>query len=122
MADENVTVVEPVTVAPKAPPQPLWRNRDYVLLLSGQIGSTLGSTVSGIAFPLLILALTNSPTAAGIAGALVTIPYLIFSLPAGALVDRWDRKRVMLICDTIRAINMATIPLAIMLNMITIWQ
>src|SRR5438067_2202096 len=85
-----------------APPQrlaPLWRNRDYMLLWSGQTISSLGSGVSGIVFPLLILAITHSAAAAGIAGALNTLPYVLFSLPAGALVDRWDRKRVMIICD-----------------------
>ena len=110
-----------VAEAPPAPPA-LWRNRDYMLLWSGQVVSTLGSTASGIVFPLLILAITNSPTAAGIAGALTTIPYVLFSLPAGALIDRWDRKRVMILCDTGRAINMASIPAALALDSLTIWQ
>jgi MFS family permease len=101
---------------------PLWRNRDYMLLWSGQVVSTLGSTASGIVFPLLILAITGSPTSAGIAGALQALPYLIFSLPAGALIDRWNRKRVMILCDTGRAINMASIPVALALSTITIWQ
>src|SRR5947209_7937685 len=79
---------------------PLWRNRDYMLLWSGQLVSGLGSSASGIVFPLLILAITNSPAAAGIAGALSMLPYALFSLPAGALIDRWDRKRVMILCDT----------------------
>ena len=103
-------------------PGPLWRNRDYMLLWSGQVVSTLGSNISGIALPLLILAITNSPALAGIAGALATLPYLVFSLPVGALVDRWDRKLVMFLCDAGRAINTASIPLALALNGLTIWQ
>src|SRR5436190_12070862 len=86
---------------------PIWFNRDYMLLWSGQVISTLGSSASGIVFPLLILSLTGSPQAAGIAGALGAIPYLIFSLPVGALVDRWDRKLVMILCDTGRALTLA---------------
>src|SRR6476469_9697017 len=112
--------------AAQPPPQqaftPLWRNRDYMLLWSGQVISTLGSKASFIVFPLLILAITNSPIAAGIAGALGSIPYLIFSLPAGALIDRWNRKRVMILCDTGRAINMATLVVALALNSLTVWQ
>src|SRR5512140_1797451 len=100
----------------------LWRNRDYMLLWSGQVVSTIGSGASGIVYPLLILWLTNSYTAAGIAGALGSLPYLIFSLPVGALIDRWDRKRVMILCDLGRALTLASIPVALLLNVLTIWQ
>jgi len=85
------TTQEAESTAQAAPPAALWRNRDYMLLWSGQLVSTLGSSASGIVFPLLILAITSSPAAAGIAGALSMLPYLFFSLPAGALIDRWDR-------------------------------
>ncbi|HUS16836.1 MAG TPA: MFS transporter [Chloroflexia bacterium] len=120
MAETRLPTVVPATEP--AGPAPLMRNRDYLLLAGGQVVSTLGTTISGIAVPLLILALTGSPAAAGIAGGLSTLPYLVFSLPAGALVDRWDRKRVMVLCDVIRAINAASIPLALVLNVLTIWQ
>jgi predicted MFS family arabinose efflux permease len=105
---------------PKAPS--LLRNRDYMLLWSGQVISTLGTTASSIVYPLLILALTNSPIAAGIAGALGSIPYIVFSLPVGALIDRWDRKRVMILCDIGRGLTLASIPLAMFFNVLTIWQ
>ncbi len=101
---------------------PLWRNRDYMLLWSGQTISSTGSAASGIVFPLLILALTNSPVAAGIAGALFTIPYLLFSLPVGALIDRWNRKRVMIFCDLGRALSLASVPIAIAFGALTVWQ
>ncbi|HEX8221595.1 MAG TPA: MFS transporter [Chloroflexia bacterium] len=100
----------------------LWRNRDYMLLWSGQVVSSLGSTVSAIVMPLFILALTGSPWLAGIAGALNTLPYLVFSLPVGALIDRWDRKLVMILCDAGRAINMFSIPVAMLFDALTIWQ
>ncbi len=100
----------------------LWRNRDYMLLWSGQLISSVGSQVSQLAFPLLILALTHSPALAGLAGALRALPYLIFSLPAGALIDRWDRKRVMILCDTVRALALGSIPLAFALGHLTIIQ
>lgn len=98
------------------------RNREYQLLRGGQFVSTLGSGISGIVFPLLILALTNSPAAAGIAAALRALPYLIFSLPVGALVDRWDRRRVMIWCDAGRALTLASIPLALAFGVLTVWQ
>ncbi|MGH8675484.1 MAG: MFS transporter, partial [Burkholderiales bacterium] len=60
-----------------------------MLLWGGQVVSTLGSAASSVVYPLLILALTGSPAAAGIAAALGSVPYLVFCLPAGALIDRW---------------------------------
>lgn len=101
---------------------PLWRNRDYMLLWSGQTISSIGSAGSGIVFPLLILAITKSPVAAGIAGALYTVPYLLFSLPVGALIDRWNRKKVMILCDVGRAVSLASVPLAIAFGALTAWQ
>src|SRR5216683_4987362 len=103
-------------------PIPLWRNLDYMLLWSGQMVSTIGSEVSTLAFPLLILAQTGSPAQAGFAGALRAFPYLVFSLPAGALIDRWNRKRVMILCDTGRALSLASIPVALAIGHLTIIQ
>ncbi|MBA2396842.1 MAG: MFS transporter [Ktedonobacteraceae bacterium] len=104
------------------PVRSLWRNRDYMLLWSGQLVSSVGSQVSQLAFPLLILALTHSPAQAGLAGALRALPYLIFSLPAGALIDRWDRKRVMILSDIVRGLALGSIPLAFALGNLTILQ
>ena len=104
------------------PTPPLWHNRDYMWLWSGQVISTLGSAASTIIYPLLILALTDSPEAAGIAGALRAVPYLVFSLPVGALIDRWDRKAVMIRCDVGRALAVASIPVAIAFDALTVMQ
>jgi predicted MFS family arabinose efflux permease len=93
-----------------------------MLLWSGQVVSTLGSTASTVVIPLLILAMTSSPEAAGIAAALRALPYLVFSLPVGALIDRWDRKAVMIRCDIGRAIAIASIPIAIAFDVLTLTQ
>ena len=106
----------------QTPPTPLWRNRDYMLLWSGQAISSIGSGVSQLAFPLLVLALTGSPAQAGLAGALRGLPYFIFTLPGGALIDRWDRKRVMILCDAGRALSLGSIPVAFALGHLTILQ
>lgn len=103
-------------------PKALWLNLDYMLLWSGQVVSNVGTQVSQLAFPLLILALTGSAAQAGFAGALRALPYLFFSLPAGALIDRWDRKRTMIVCDAGRAISLASIPIAYALGDLTIVQ
>ncbi len=100
----------------------LWQNRDYLLLWCGQAISDIGGSVSELAFPLLVLAVTGSPAQAGIVAALRALPAVLVSLPAGALVDRWDRKRVMLACDIGRFLSLASIPLALTLNHLTIYQ
>jgi MFS family permease len=102
---------------------PLWRNRDYMLLWSGQVVSVMGGGIAGLAFPLLVLALTDGDyAAAGFAAALGGLPYLIFSLPVGALIDRWNRKQVMILCDIGRALSAASIPIALYFDMLTVWQ
>src|SRR6266705_2214625 len=117
---EEVKVAEPM--APARRPVPLWHNRDYVLLWSGQIISSVGTQVSMLAFPLLVLAITHSPAQAGLIAALRGLPYALFILPAGALVDRWNRKRVMILCDTGRALALGSIPVALLLGHLTIMQ
>jgi MFS family permease len=97
-------------------PVPLWRNRNYLLLWSGQSISWLGSGISQLAFPILALALTGSAAQAGFIGALELIPQLLFGLVAGALVDRWNRKWVMIFCDTGRALLFAGLALALVLR------
>lgn len=93
-----------------------------MLLWGGQVVSSMGSQVSQLAFPLFILLLTHSPVQAGLAGALRALPYLIFSLPAGALIDRWDRKRVMILCDSGRALALGSIPVALAFGILTVAQ
>ncbi|HEX8919656.1 MAG TPA: MFS transporter [Chloroflexota bacterium] len=101
---------------------PLRHNRDFLLLRSGQAVSVLGTRVSALAFPLLVLALTGSPAKAGAVSVANTLPQLLFNLPAGVYVDRWNRKRVMVACDVIRALAMGSIPLVYMLGRLSILQ
>lgn len=101
---------------------PLWRNRDYALLWVGQLSSETGSAVSQLALPLLVLALTRSSAQAGFIGAATSLPYVLLSLPAGAIVDRWDRKRVMIFADAGRALALGSIPATALLWHVTIWQ
>jgi len=116
--------VSQIAGAPATPykPPPLWRNRDYLLLWSGQGVSVLGSGVSQIAFPLLTLFLTHSPAQAGLVAAVYGLPYIVFSLPAGAYIDRWNRKLVMILCDSVRALNIGAVPLVAALGHLSIGQ
>jgi MFS family permease len=103
-------------------PVSLWLNRDFLLLWSGQMVSAIGSQVSLLAFPWLILVVTGSPLQAGLIASVRAIPYILFGLLAGALVDRWDRKRVMILCDAGRALALGSIPIAFVLGYLTSLQ
>lgn len=104
------------------PARSLWHNGNFLLLWSGQAVSTLGTSISTLALPLLLLALTHSPALAGFFFATRQLPYLIFSLPAGALVDRWDRRKTMIACDLVRWLVLGSVPLAFILGHLTLVQ
>ncbi|MFG2843853.1 MFS transporter [Kitasatospora sp. NPDC048296] len=82
----------------------LLRNRDFSLLLSSQLISTIGDQAQFMALPLVVLALTGSATQAGFVLGLGTVSFLAFGLVAGALADRWDRKTTMIWCELGRTV------------------
>ena len=92
-----------------ATPVPLWRNRDFTLLWSSQVISTVGTRVTSVAYPLLVLLLTGSPALAGVVGFAQTLPFLLLYLPGGAWVDRWDRRRTMVACEIGRTVALGSI-------------
>ena len=112
---------------PTGPPQPdtapgPWQQPNFRWLWSGMCVSTLGSQMAHIAYPLLVLAITGSPAIVGYVSALRLMPFVLLSLPVGALIDRWDRRRVMLRCDLGRATTVATLPLAMLFGEPSLWH
>lgn len=103
-------------VEPRQADEPLGQNRDFKVLLGSQGISALGDAVNFTALPLLVLALTGSGLAMGVVGALQTLPDLFLAMLAGALADRSDRKRMMLLADLGRALLTALIPLSVLLD------
>jgi MFS family permease len=101
---------------------PLRRNRDYTLLWVGQSLSGIGSSASFIAYPLLVLALTGSPARAGIVGAANWVPYVLFQLWAGALVDRWNKRTTLLVCTGLNAAAVSSVAAAYFAGILTFWQ
>jgi hypothetical protein len=88
------------SVAAEAPVDDrLRRKRDFQFLLAGSSVSMLGSRLTAIGLPLLILALTGSPLVAGWAGFAAAVPSILVFLPAGALVDRWNPRRAMIFSE-----------------------
>ena len=58
---------------------------------------------------------------AGLVGGALSFPMIFLGLPAGALVDRWDRRRVMIVCDAVRCLAVMTVPVAWMLGVLNGW-
>lgn len=105
---------------PSTEPEPLSRNRDFTLLWVGGAFSAVGTRASAIAFPLLVLAVGGSPADAGLVGAAATVPLLLFQIPAGPLVDRCDRRRVMIVTDAGRAVAIGSVAVVALLGAVTV--
>lgn len=94
---------------PAAEPVPLRRNRDFTLLWTGQTTSILGSQISIVAYPLLILAVTGSAAQAGIVASASSLGLLLLLLPAGAVADAHPRRRIMVVASLIQMATGATV-------------
>ena len=81
--------------------------------------STLGSWISAVALPLLVLDLTGAPFDAGLVRFITTLPLLVLYLPAGALVDRYDRRIVMLFTEGGRLVAIGSLAVAVGLGALT---
>ncbi len=82
-----------------APEPSLWKNRDFNVFWLGQTLSGLGDAFAMIAIPLLVLKATGSLHRMGTLTALVSVAHVIAGLTSGTLVDRVDRRRLMIACD-----------------------
>jgi len=100
----------------------LWRNREYVCYRTARVTSTLGSFLSGIAYPLLVLHLDGSAAQAGAVTTGWLISNAVCQLPGGHLADRFDRRLLMISMDIVRLAVVATIPVAVVLGHLTFGQ
>ena len=100
---------------------PLRRNRDFLLYQSGGLLSTFGSGISGIAYPLLTLALTGSAAKTGYVGAVEFLPLVLLAAPFGVAADRFDRRRLMIASDAAGATALALLGTAVLTGHATYW-
>jgi MFS family permease len=101
----------------------LWRHRNFLLLWSGQSVSEIGSSVTLLALPLTaVVVLRASTFQVGLLTAASTAAFALIALPAGALVDRWAKRRLMIWCDVARMVIIGSVPLAAALGVLTLWQ
>ncbi len=96
------------------------RNRDYSLLFWGQLISAAGTQIQVVAVAWQVYEITKSPIALGVIGLVQAIPRLIFSLVGGVVADAYDRRRLLLIVNTIMASLSAILAISTRMGVINI--
>ncbi|MEV4615560.1 MFS transporter [Kitasatospora sp. NPDC049258] len=84
----------------------------FVRLWAASTTSALGSGLAMVATPLLVAARTDDPLLVSAAAGVGWLPWLLFALPGGVLVDRVDRRRLMVAVDWARVVAMAVLAAA----------
>lgn len=99
----------------------LW-NRNFFLLWQGQLVSVFGDALYSMALGFWVLQETGSTTIMGSIMALVTIPRIIIGPVAGVIVDRYDRKKLIILGDLIRGIGMLVVAILSLNGLLKIWM
>lgn len=100
-------------VASTPSPFAVFRNRSFALLWVGQVVETIGASLTSLAASILVFRLTGSAATVGLMLMATAAPTILVGLLAGLVVDRYDRKRIMVIADLTRAVLVFLIPLLI---------
>jgi MFS family permease len=90
-------------------------------LLSASAVSNLGDGIGKVAFPLLATTLTRDPVLIAGLSATQFLPWLLFALPAGALLDRIDRRKAMIVANVARAVVVGAMALFVHFGTVSIW-
>jgi MFS family permease len=102
-------------------PSSLWRNRYFTIFGIGQTLSSLGDAFALVAMPLLVFQATGSVTQMGIVTGIYSIGQVVAGFFSGSLVDRVERRTLMIGCDVLRFLLYATIPLCWLVGSPSIW-
>ena len=101
---------------------PLRRHRDFRRYWVAREVSIGGTLVTAVALPVLVYRLSGSPSLTALITVVEGLPYLMLGLFSGALSDRLDRRRVMVVADVVAALVIASVPLAWWLGALTPWH
>lgn len=97
------------------------KDRRLVWLLSSSALSNLGDGIGKVAFPLLAVSITQDPVLIAGLSATSFLPWLLFSLLTGALIDRVDRRKAMLLANAARAVIIGGLAVLVYADATTIW-
>src|SRR5579872_4443472 len=96
----------------RLPANSLWRDRSFALFWLARTISVSGTAITTVVLPILVFRLTNSALATALLATFEAVPYLCFGLLAGALADRLDRRRMMVLSDALNTVLLGSIPVA----------
>ena len=124
MNEADSLLPEPEAAATTSVKRPsLWHHADYLRIWSAATISLMGSQVSQFAIPYIAaVVLHSSPLQVALLVTIEMLPFILFTLPAGAWLDRVRRKPVLVAGDLGRAAALITIPVAYALGVLTVWQ
>lgn len=91
----------------------VFRKRDFRLIWSAQLVSTIGTALTDLAAGILVYNATGSALSVGLMFMAAALPTLAIGLVAGVFVDRYDRRRIMIVADLLRAAIVVSIPFLI---------
>jgi MFS family permease len=94
----------------------VFRNRSFILVWIGQLISSMGSALTALAAAILVYRLTGSALSVGLMLVATSGPTVLIGLVAGVFVDRYNRKRIILVSDLLRAVLIFLIPFLIPLS------
>jgi len=98
------------------------RNRNFALLWGGQAISQLGDAVFYIALVWLVVELTGSALAVGTMMILTQVPRLVLQAVGGVIVDRYDRRKIMLLADLLRAMVVFIFASLVLAQVVELWH
>lgn len=97
-------------------------HREFRLIFAGEFISIMGSWMQMVGQSWLVLELGNSPFKLGLIGALQFLPTLLFSLPAGVLLDRVPKRSVLLVTQTGKMFSALLLSALVLSNRVQFWQ
>ncbi|MCQ1528398.1 MFS transporter [Lutispora saccharofermentans] len=100
----------------------LLQYKDFLKIWAGNTISRFGDAIDSIAFLWMVYKMTGSTLMMGTVMAVNAAPAVLFGMPAGVLVDRMDKKKVMIITDLLRGITTALMAFLYISGMISLWH
>lgn len=109
------------TSSPSVSTFSVFRNRNFSLMWSGQLVSTMGSALTSLAASIYVYRLTSSALSVGLMLMATAAPSLLVGLFAGVFVDRYDRKKIMITADLIRGVLVLLIPFLVPISVVWLY-